>query len=69
MTSFLRTRKDRHPRTEAKAHPAQDITSSSANIERLHTTDAVQPPRQDQFSRTVDSQQAEDVDNKIPHDR
>ncbi|MBB3213619.1 hypothetical protein FHW67_002917 [Herbaspirillum sp. Sphag1AN] len=29
----------------------------------------MQPPRQDQFSRTVDSQQAEDVDNKIPHDR
>lgn len=68
MTSFLRTRKDRHPRTEAKTQPAEDTNSNNANITRLHTTDAVQPARQDHLSRTITSQQSEDVERKTPHD-
>jgi hypothetical protein len=68
MTSFLRTRKDRHPRTEAKTHPAEGTNSNNANINQLHVADAVQPARQDHISRTINSQQSEDVDNKTPHD-
>lgn len=62
MTSFLRTRKDRHPRTEAKPRVAQEITDSNANIDRFNTTDDTQCQPQDHLSRTITSQQTQDKD-------
>ena len=59
MTSFLRTRKDRHPRAEAKPRTAEDIKRSTPEIDRFKVPDDAQQTRQDHLSRTIDLQQSQ----------